>query len=90
MKASIGERIALCKSCDQLNALKICKQCGCFMPAKTRLKWASCPVGKWEAVAIMPTPVFPLFDTPPPFPPPSDGKDYVWNHLKSDYELKVN
>jgi len=24
--------------------------CGCHMPTKTRLKVASCPLGKWEAV----------------------------------------
>ena len=24
--------------------------CGCFMPAKTKLKVASCPLGKWEAI----------------------------------------
>ena len=24
--------------------------CGCHMPTKTRLKWAECPLGKWQAV----------------------------------------
>lgn len=24
--------------------------CGCHMPTKTRLKWAECPLGNWEAV----------------------------------------
>ena len=24
--------------------------CGCYMPAKTKLKVASCPLGKWEAL----------------------------------------
>lgn len=48
--ATIAERIEICKSCDQLNSLNFCKQCGCFMPAKVRLKGVSCPVGKWRAI----------------------------------------
>lgn len=46
----LAQRIELCKSCDQLNSLNFCKQCGCFMPAKIRLKWTSCPIGKWKAI----------------------------------------
>ncbi len=23
--------------------------CGCIMPVKTQLKWAECPLGKWQA-----------------------------------------
>lgn len=25
----------------------ICDKCGCYMPAKTRLTWVTCPVKKW-------------------------------------------
>jgi len=43
------ERYNICKSCDRLNKLtKICKECGCFMPAKTKLKGKLCPLNKWS------------------------------------------
>lgn len=43
-----GNRYDICKSCPFLNqTTKTCKECGCFMPAKTKLKMATCPVGKW-------------------------------------------
>ena len=42
------ERMNICRSCDQLKSrLPLCKQCGYFMPVKVRLKWVSCPIGKW-------------------------------------------
>ena len=39
------------KSCGPLvtEAFTDSKLCGCHMPTKTRLKVASCPLGKWEA-----------------------------------------
>lgn len=41
-------RYAVCLFCDQFNnEIKTCKKCGCFMPAKTKLKAANCPIGKW-------------------------------------------
>lgn len=41
-------RYNICKECPFLNDItKTCKECGCFMPAKTKLKEATCPVGKW-------------------------------------------
>lgn len=46
----VGKRIETCKTCDQLTKLKLCKVCGCFMPAKVRLKGSSCPLGKWIAI----------------------------------------
>ena len=39
-------RIKICRSCDNYK-LYICKQCGCFMPVKTKLKFARCPIGMW-------------------------------------------
>jgi len=48
-----GEEIAknryeICQSCPELIKLtKQCKQCGCFMVAKTKLEKATCPIGKW-------------------------------------------
>ena len=40
------------QSCGPLvtEAFTDSKLCGCHMPTKTRLKWAECPLGKWEAV----------------------------------------
>lgn len=42
------KRINICEVCPQL--LKVtyqCKECGCFMKLKTKLKEAVCPLGKW-------------------------------------------
>jgi hypothetical protein len=42
------DRYATCIECPEfLNLTKQCKQCGCFMPMKVKLKDAECPVGKW-------------------------------------------
>jgi hypothetical protein len=42
------ERLSICKSCPELIKLTTqCKKCGCFMSAKTKLKMAACPIGKW-------------------------------------------
>jgi hypothetical protein len=43
-------RYNICKSCDKfINLTKQCKECGCFMTLKTRLKLTSCPIGKWDS-----------------------------------------
>jgi len=56
-----AERLGTCQACEHyVAATKSCGPlvteaftdsplCGCFMPAKTKLKTASCPLGKWEA-----------------------------------------
>jgi Family of unknown function (DUF6171) len=42
------KRISECYSCEELIKItKQCKKCGCFMELKTKLKDASCPLGKW-------------------------------------------
>ena len=42
------ERLTICKACPELIKLTLqCKQCGCFMKAKTTLEEAKCPIGKW-------------------------------------------
>lgn len=47
--AEAYERIKVCESCDKyLKRAKICGECKCFMPAKSRLRYADCPLGKWE------------------------------------------
>jgi hypothetical protein len=42
------KRLNICKHCpDFINLTKQCKKCGCFMAAKTKIKHATCPLGKW-------------------------------------------
>lgn len=41
------ERMAVCQTCSELQALNRCRQCGCFMTIKTRIYSATCPLGKW-------------------------------------------
>lgn len=42
------ERFDICKACPELIKItSTCKKCGCFMAAKTKLKEAACPIGKW-------------------------------------------
>ena len=49
----ISKRISICASCPHLMPkLNVCKKCGCFMPAKTRLSGARCPIGKWEKIEV--------------------------------------
>lgn len=46
---TILERINTCGSCEIRNALtNICTACGCFIPAKARLKKSECPLDLWE------------------------------------------
>jgi len=38
------ERMEICKKCPNLDKKwKFCKICNCFMPLKTKLRWAECP-----------------------------------------------
>lgn len=42
------QRYAICNACPVFNStIMTCGDCGCFMPAKTKLKEATCPRGKW-------------------------------------------
>jgi hypothetical protein len=41
-------RYNACLECDRLiTSTKQCKECGCIMPLKTKIKNATCPIGKW-------------------------------------------
>lgn len=41
-------RFNICSKCPELiKATAQCKQCGCFMKAKVKLKEATCPLLKW-------------------------------------------
>ena len=42
------ERLAVCKLCPKRNRyLDQCTECGCFLPAKSRVIDADCPLGLW-------------------------------------------
>lgn len=52
-------RMKICESCEfygmqdvKINWMgeKRCQKCSCYMPMKTTLAIASCPVGKWDKV----------------------------------------
>lgn len=43
----IEHRMSTCNSCEHFTQLRRCKQCGCFMDAKTKLAIAKCPINKW-------------------------------------------
>ena len=42
------ERLDTCLRCPRLNTTtSTCKECGCFVHAKTKLTHSSCPLKKW-------------------------------------------
>jgi len=43
----IQRRMTICEGCEHYMKSKQCSQCGCFMPLKTRLSHAVCPIAKW-------------------------------------------
>lgn len=46
--ATADSRLNICEECPRLiRATHQCKECGCFMKLKTKLKPATCPLGKW-------------------------------------------
>jgi hypothetical protein len=47
--------MAICEQCPHYNKKTTqCGICGCFMPLKTKLPHAECPLGKWTATAPQP------------------------------------
>lgn len=43
-----SSRYSICKTCPSfIKATKQCKECGCFMALKVKIKAAVCPLGKW-------------------------------------------
>jgi hypothetical protein len=48
MKGVYKIRLDTCRSCDSFQKhLRMCKECGCFMPAKARALNSTCPRNKW-------------------------------------------
>lgn len=42
------ERMSVCEKCEFFNSyLKTCRKCGCFLPAKIKIKSSTCPLTKW-------------------------------------------
>lgn len=43
-----AKRFEICKGCEFLTkTTNQCQKCGCLMHLKTKLKAATCPIGKW-------------------------------------------
>jgi len=41
-------RLSICESCEHLmNVTRQCRKCFCIVDAKTKLRNAKCPEGKW-------------------------------------------
>lgn len=46
--ATATERVSICNQCEVQNTkLHTCTACGCWLPAKVRLKESSCPMELW-------------------------------------------
>lgn len=44
-------RYDICKACENFIPITSqCRECGCWMKAKVRLRSNSCPLGKWHAI----------------------------------------
>lgn len=47
-KEEAEARLDICRACPRLTQnTQQCKECGCFMNLKTKLKLAECPLHKW-------------------------------------------
>ena len=45
------ERLSICKTCEYyIKPAHMCKECGCFMPAKAKIAKLRCPKDKWVEV----------------------------------------
>jgi hypothetical protein len=47
-QAVIDKRMSICTACEFFLPTKQCNLCKCYMPGKTTLANAECPVGKWH------------------------------------------
>lgn len=47
-KQTAHNRMSICRQCEVRHPkLNICTICGCYLPAKTKLKKSSCPMDLW-------------------------------------------
>jgi hypothetical protein len=48
-KTTYYARLQVCSQCDRLQKpIYLCKECGCIMPAKAKIKTSMCPLNKWQ------------------------------------------
>ncbi len=48
-QAIVAKRLSICSECPRLiKPVQLCKECGCFMPVKTKFKNNKCPLDKWD------------------------------------------
>jgi len=47
IEAEAIRRVEICADCSS-NRNTICKQCGCWIPAKARSMIEACPINKWN------------------------------------------
>ena len=53
-KINAKERYNICKNCDSfIKMTKVCKECWCFLPAKTKILQEKCPLDKWTRQQLM-------------------------------------
>lgn len=49
----VEARMDLCRACEEFKKpIQICGVCKCFMPVKTTLNNANCPIHKWGVVTF--------------------------------------
>jgi hypothetical protein len=59
-KEEYKDRYLICKTCTSfVDEIKICRECGCFMPLKAKLGNSTCPKDKW-GMSPNPTDIEPL------------------------------
>jgi len=47
-KEQAQQRFNLCKVCEKFyNPTATCRECGCFMKLKVKIKNVACPLNKW-------------------------------------------
>ena len=47
-------RMESCLGCSSLNkTMNTCRECGCYMPVKTRSPMSTCPLDKWKDKSIL-------------------------------------
>ncbi|ASD50480.1 hypothetical protein FDI24_gp199 [Acidovorax phage ACP17] len=44
----VQDRLKTCQGCPSYRqTMKVCGDCGCYLPAKTKFAQSTCPQGKW-------------------------------------------
>lgn len=90
LKEEATRRLDICNSCDKLRDNNTCKECGCYMPAKTHLPFTKCPLNKWnrtnsvyDSDEIISISVF------YPIEKDKSSCEFFWKRFKSIYNEKA-